>query len=88
MSEADIEYIKQLKPVPVNLGRDFSKDHRKHIGDAHRGSKNSRAKKILCIETGDVFGSLGEALEWCKGKYTAVLSACCRGLRKDAYGYH
>ena len=50
-----------------------------------RGGKNPRARKVRCIETGQVFDSIKEAQEWLgKGN----IRACCKGRSKTAGGYH
>lgn len=40
------------------------------------------AKKVICIETKQVFGSIKEALEW--AGITGGVSSCCRGGQKTA----
>ena len=48
---------------------------------------NPRSKKILCIETEEEFNTITEASQ----KYNisnANISACCRGKRITAGGYH
>lgn len=48
------------------------------------GEDNVNSKKIRCIETGDVFGSIEEAVRWCD---STKVGECCRGHRKHA-GVH
>jgi hypothetical protein len=48
------------------------------------GGKNPHAKKVICIETGQVFDTVKEAQEWLgKGN----ISKCLRGRTKTAGGY-
>lgn len=59
-------------------GRVFTDEHRKKISD-------SKSKKIICLETSQVFDSLKKAQEWVpKGN----ISHCLKGESKTAGGYH
>lgn len=49
------------------------------------GSKNPKAKKVLCVETGQIFGCVKEAKAWL-GKGNVL--ACAKGRTKTAGGYH
>lgn len=51
------------------------------------GSKNWKAKKVICIETNEVF----EAVRDVERKYKYLsgnISACCRGEQKTSYDLH
>lgn len=59
-------------------GRTFTNEHKQRISD-------SKGKKIICLETSQIFDSLNKAQEWIlKGN----ISQCCRGITKTAGGYH
>lgn len=45
-------------------------------------------KKVICLETGEIFKSASEAARVYKGSGNSNISACCRGTRKTAGGYH
>ena len=64
-----------------------STETRKKIGESQRGNKNYRAKKVRCVETGDIFSYIGEVKEK-YGIYTEHIGAACIGNRKTAGGYH
>ena len=51
------------------------------------GSKHGRARKVVCIETGHVFGCIKHAAEWCK-RDAASIRMCCKGKQKTCAGYH
>ena len=61
------------------------------------GTKNQRisisktngktSKKVLCVETGEIFPSANEVTRL-KGYSQGNISSCCRGEMKSAYGYH
>jgi hypothetical protein len=53
------------------------------------GPKNGKksAKKVLCVESGTVFSSGMDAMRE-MGICQSHISACCRGSRKTAGGYH
>lgn len=68
-------------------GRVFTEEWKQKIRDNHTdlsGDKNPRAKKVICIETGQVFTTIKEAQEWCKGSVRQCLCGAC----KTAGGYH
>ena len=51
----------------------------------YTGGNNASAKKVLCVETGQVFGSIVEAKQWL-GK--GDINACVKGRNETAGGYH
>ena len=50
-------------------------------------SNNPRSKEVICIETGEVFNTITEATKKYK-VHNANVSACCRGKKQTAGGYH
>lgn len=71
-------------------GRTFTDEHKQKISKNHAdftGSKNPRAKKVLCVETGQVFDYIKDA-EVKTGVNAKNIGACCNGKRKTAGGYH
>lgn len=46
--------------------------------------ESKATKKVRCKETGDIFGSVQEAINWC---HSSKVSECCSGLRQHA-GHH
>ena len=66
--------------------------HRTHSGAgcpecAKKTIALKKAKKVLCIDTGEIFNSLSAAS---RTKNTAIsyISQCCRGKQRTAGGYH
>lgn len=47
-----------------------------------------QSKKVICVETGEIFNSILEASRSVGKKSSSLISACCRGKSKTAYGYH
>lgn len=45
------------------------------------------AKRVMCVETQEVFESVTKAGEWCDAPTTNI-SAVCKGKRRTAKGYH
>lgn len=76
-----------------NKGRKFTQEQKELISkknkDQNTGRLNHKSKKVLCVETGDVFESAGRAAVWCKkhNKFGSRIGMVCNGLRKKAYGY-
>lgn len=48
------------------------------------GDKNPNSKKVICLETKNVFTTVKKAKEWCGGD----VAQCCNGRSKTAGGYH
>lgn len=47
-------------------GRIFEDTHRHNISESLKGCKNPNARKIICVETKQVFDTITEAEKWCK----------------------
>lgn len=64
-------------------GKIFSTKHRENL------SKNSAwAKKVQCIETGEIYTSACKAAKAVNLKSSAGISKCCLGQQKTAGGFH
>lgn len=69
-------------------GRTFTDEHKQKLKNNHAdrtGDKNPNARKVICLETKQVFACIKEAKLWLGKK---GISGCCRGIRKTAGGYH
>lgn len=65
----------------------MSKETKKKISEAHKGSKNHRARKVRCVETGEIFDTLSEAAKK-YNLYRNNISLVCTGTLKTTGGYH
>ena len=69
-------------------GMKFSEEHRKNISLGRKGKytgKNSvSAKKVICLETGQIFDVIQDAAKWCGLKGGALIGQNCMGKRKSA----
>lgn len=99
-----IEFFKTTDPINgYNLkgGGDapyLNESTRKKIGDAQRGSKNHMygrcgslnpsSKSVICLDDGNVFGSVSELVHFYKSKGLSLSRVCsvCRGERKTHHG--
>lgn len=59
----------------------------KRNGEAHRGKTQARSKKVLCIETGEIFESTYD-VERKTGINHGTILWVCNGSRSKAAGYH
>lgn len=76
------------KQSETQTGKEFSEERKKNISKSKTGKctgrNNPHSKKVICVETGQVFETLKEASEWCG---VSIQNA----VRKDsrtAGGYH
>ena len=70
----------------MNNGDNSRYSHRDGGTAYNRGSKHPRARRVRCIETGEVFGSQIEASKWLGFSRGAVNNAIYQGSRCG--GYH
>ena len=68
-------------------GQFLSEETKQKISEKMSGSNNPRAKKVLCIETNQIFNTAKEAGEWVKRDYSAICKVC-NGKAKTCEGYH
>lgn len=66
------------------FGKTGEKNPRYGMGHLQAGDKNPRARKVKCINTGDIFTTILEASRWCGLSGKACISKCCKGARKTA----
>lgn len=57
------------------------------------GLPHTRSKKVVCLETGQIFKSGGEVVRWLRSNghpqaSQRAISYCCNAKQEDAYGYH
>ncbi len=64
--------------------RDFTKIIELLKNNKKFGENRYNSKKVKCIETNDIFGSICQAERWCN---STKVGECCRGERKHA-GFH
>ena len=68
----------QRGPLRFEKMTEWHRTHKKF------GEEAVTSRKVRCIETGDVFGSINEACRWCDSEKVGEV---CRGNRKHA-GHH
>ena len=56
----------------------------KPSGYGMKGDKSPVAKKVKCVNTGEIFNSIREAGDFCNMKHPSNISECCKGKRKTA----
>jgi len=64
-------------------GTKLTAEHIQKIIFANSGSKCYRARKVLCVNTGEIFDTINEASK----KYNVThsnITSCCQGTRKSA----
>jgi hypothetical protein len=90
--QKEIELIEKYNTTNPDLGYNISKGGASGPGDftkmikwqrehKHFGEDNIHSKKVQCVETGDIFGSIAEANRWSN---TTKVGECCRGKRDHA----
>lgn len=88
-SVENLEWVshKENMQHAFNADEEHGNERRHRISETVKGSKNPNSKKVLCIETEQIFNSMKEASEWIGVSYTNI-SNCCNGKQKTCGGYH
>lgn len=73
------------KIAEANRGKKHSEETKKKLSESHKGLG---AKKVRCIETGIIYDSIKIASKENNISSRGHISACCKGTRKTAGGYH
>ena len=72
-------------------GRHFTEAHCRHISESKAGTKcgasNHRARKVLCVDTGEVFDTIKAAGEYINVSPKNIIHVCA-GRMKTSGGYH
>ena len=55
------------------------------ISEKMKGDKNPMSRKVICLETKQVFNTVKDAEDWLGKK---GIGNCCRGITKTAGGHH
>ena len=79
-------HVENLEWCTVSYNTQYS--HYKYSGNHGNhptGSEAHRARKVICVETSQVFGTIKEAKQWL-GK--GDIQGCLKGKYKTAGGYH
>ncbi len=79
--------VTKRKISELNKGKKRTEETKRMWSDQRKGSNNPNAKKIICIETKELFGSIKETSIKKYLSYTA-LKKCCKGKQKTSGGYH
>ena len=72
---------------PANKGIPLTNEQRKKISESKKGKPSNQRKRVLCIETNQIFNSCEEAAEVLKINRTSI-SRNASGKRKSANGLH
>lgn len=65
-------------------GTHRTEEQKRKQSEAIKGEKHPKARKVRCMETGQVFSTVKEAGRWCNLKNEVSISEQCRGKRKTA----
>jgi hypothetical protein len=82
--EHSIKMKGENNPNYGKIGKDSPNYGKKHSEETKTKIAISKLKKVICIETGEVFNSVSKALK----KYNCHIGSCCTGKIKTAGGYH
>ena len=69
----------------ANKGKKHSDETKRKLSESHKGLGS---KKVRCVETGIIYNSISDASKENNIKGRGHVSACCKGTRKTAGGYH
>lgn len=73
----------------TTTGMPKSEEHARHISEGQKGRPSKLGKPVVRVEDGVVFPSTRRAATAMGHELNAsLISSCCRGERKSAWGYH
>lgn len=75
-------------PRPEDVKKKMSDGRKGKHYELLSGKNNGMAKKVINIDTGEVFETMLEASKSINHKSITCICACCRGKSKTAGGYH
>lgn len=78
--------IRDRDKIPF-LGKHHSEESKAKISATRIGAKNWKAKRVLCVETGEIYPCVKDAYRG-TGIHFSSISKCCRGVGMTAGGYH
>lgn len=89
LSEYAKAKISEANSGPNNgmYGKHLNDDTKEKIRVSLSGCNNKKSKKTLCVETGVIYNSTGEAARL-TGCHQGHISSCCKGSLKTTGGYH
>ena len=76
-----------MKRSKALIGKSPSKETRNKISRSLLGSNSPRAKKVMCVETGEIFDCVRD-IKRTLGLPNGSISKCCRGLQETCGGFH
>ena len=79
----NLEWCTQQYNVQYSL-KPMSEEVKQKMSESKKGTKNIRARKVVCIDTKRIYNTMKEASDWCGSTH---ISSCCDGKRKTAGGY-
>lgn len=59
-----------------------------NYGTAKERSREKKGKKVICIETGNIYMSFNHARQEMGHPKSTCIRDCCSGRQNTAYGYH
>lgn len=85
------QLIERLKNNKYHLNQKHTEETKRKISELHKGKHHSRktefpARRVICIQTGEIFESLNMA-ERATGVNHSKISMVCQGKRKSANGF-
>lgn len=98
-TQATIEHLREMSRKNSHLppkmygkdnpmwGKHLSESAKKKISEANRGANNSRARKVTCLDTGETYPCIADAVRE-TGIHKDSIIRCCRGVGYTAGGYH
>ena len=83
------ESLKKMSEFQKNRPhKKHTEEAKKKISESKMGAKHPLSKKVLCVETGAIYGSMREAAREAGQKSPTGIIDCCNGKRQTAGGYH
>lgn len=76
--------VKQQGEHNSMYGKTHDEQWKTNMSKRMMGENNHKSKKVMCVNTGEIFGSASQGARWCGLKKSESITKCCKGIQEYA----
>ena len=84
LKQSHLGYIQSQEQKNKNRLNNIGKHNRLHTEEEKKKMSEAKKKRVVCLNTGEIFDSIGTAAKWCGLKSLSGISAVCKNKRSTA----